>query len=65
MKFAIHRVSATPAALELIDRLTEKHGPVAFFLIDVAEGPAGDFSLEGLEDVHFVTRSPYEAGVAE
>lgn len=103
------RVAATPEALELIERLEERHGPVAFFqsggccdgtapicltqgellpspsdlrlgriggapfyvdseqyerwkepefLIDVAPGPAGSFSLEGLERVHFVTRSP-------
>lgn len=114
MRFAIQRVSATPAALELIDRLAEKHGPVAFFqsggccdgtaamcltkgellpspsdvklgeiggapfyvdseqyerwgrpvfLIDVADGAAGGFSLEGLDDVHFVTRTPQDAEV--
>ena len=28
------------------------------FVIDLAPGAAGDFSLEGLEDVHFVARSP-------
>jgi uncharacterized protein len=28
------------------------------FLIDVAPGAAEGFSLEGLEDVHFVSRSP-------
>jgi uncharacterized protein len=27
-------------------------------LIDIAPGAAGGFSLEGLEDVHFVTRTP-------
>jgi uncharacterized protein (DUF779 family) len=27
------------------------------FLIDVADGPAQSFSLEGLEGVHFVTRT--------
>jgi uncharacterized protein (DUF779 family) len=103
------KVTATPEALELIERLEQRHGPVAFFqsggccdgtapicltqgellpspsdlrlgriggapfyvdteqyerwkppevLIDVAAGPAGSFSLEGLERVHFVTRSP-------
>ncbi|MGH2984602.1 MAG: DUF779 domain-containing protein [Solirubrobacterales bacterium] len=115
-RFAIQRVTATPAALQLIERLIEKHGPVAFLqsgdcsdwtpamcltkaellpspsdvklgeiggspfyvdrerydrsdrpvlVIDVAEGPAGDFSLEGLEELHFVTRSPYEAAVTD
>jgi uncharacterized protein (DUF779 family) len=105
------RVRATPAALDLIELLEERHGPLAFFqaegcrdgtaaicltkgellpslspsdlrlgriggapfyvdaeqyegwhrpelLIDVAAGPAGSFSLEGLERIHFVTRSP-------
>ena len=28
------------------------------FLIDVSPGPAEGFSLEGLEGVHFVTRTP-------
>jgi uncharacterized protein len=28
------------------------------FLIDVAAGAAEGFSLEGLEDVHFISRSP-------
>jgi uncharacterized protein len=28
------------------------------FLIDVAPGAAEGFSLEGLEDVHFISRSP-------
>jgi uncharacterized protein (DUF779 family) len=108
-RFAIQRVKATPEALELIERLREKHGDLAFFqsedccegsaamcltkgellpspndtklgeiggspfyvdeeqyerwgrptfVIDVAPGAAGNFSLKGLEDVHFVTRSP-------
>lgn len=108
-RFAIQRVRATPEALDLIDQLVEKHGPVAFFqaggccdgtaakcltkaellpsdddiklgeigrapvyvdaeeyrrlgrpafVIDVAVGPAGAFSLEGLEQVHFVSRAP-------
>jgi uncharacterized protein len=103
------RVTATPEALEMIERLKRKHGPLAFFqsggccdgsaamcltrgellptdddvklgaiggcpfyvdgeqyqrwgepeiLIDVSAGAAGSFSLEGLEEVHFVTRSP-------
>lgn len=115
-RFAIQRVTATPAALELIERLTERHGPVAFlqsggccdgtaamcltkgellpspsdvklgeiggspfyvdreqyerwgrpvFVIDVAPGEAGGFSLEGLEDLHFVSRSPHEAGATK
>lgn len=108
-RFAIQRVRATPEALELIERLVEKHGAVAFFqtggccdgtatkcltraellpsddeikvgevggapvyveieeyrrwgspafVIDVANGAAGAFSLEGLEEVHFVSRTP-------
>ena len=28
------------------------------FLVDVSEGAAEGFSLEGLEGVHFVTRTP-------
>ena len=107
-KFAIQRVRATPEALDLIDRLVEKNGPVALlqtggccdgtttrcltrpemlpseddiklgevgrapvyvergvyersgrpaFVIDVADGTAGAFSLEGLEEVHFVSRA--------
>lgn len=102
-------VAATIAALQVIDRLRERYGPVAFFqsggccdgtspiclkdgelpvgphdvhlgdlggapfyidsdqyqrwgtprfLIDVASGAAEGFSLEGLEGVHFVSRSP-------
>jgi hypothetical protein len=31
------------------------------FLVDVADGPAEGFSLEGLAGVHFVTRSPSES----
>jgi hypothetical protein len=31
------------------------------FLIDVAPGAAEDFSLEGLEGVHFISRSPSSA----
>jgi uncharacterized protein len=107
--FAMQRVRATPEALDMIERLREKHGDIAFFqsggccdgsaamcltkgellpgpndtklgeigcspfyiddeqyerwgrpafLIDVAPGAAGGFSLEGLEEVHFVTRTP-------
>jgi uncharacterized protein (DUF779 family) len=102
-------VTATPEALEMIERLRAKHGPLAFFqsggccegsaamcltrgelleadsdlklgeiggcpffvdreqwerwgepefVIDVASGEAGGFSLEGPEGVHFVTRTP-------
>jgi uncharacterized protein (DUF779 family) len=101
------RVTATPAAVEMVERLTRQHGPLAFFqsggccagsapmclgreemppgandiclgevggagfyvdrelyarwhqprlVIDVAAGAAGGFSLEGPEDVHFVSR---------
>jgi uncharacterized protein (DUF779 family) len=106
-RFAIHRVKATPQALELIERVVERNGPVAFYLsdgssdddglicltraellpsdtdvklgeigggplyveaeqyerwgrpavvVDVAPGPAGSCSLEGLEELHFVGR---------
>jgi len=102
-------VAATPAALEVIHRLSAAHGPLAFFLsagccdggspmclkqdelppgpqdvqlgelagapfyidsdqyerwgrphlmIDVSPGAAEGFSLEGIEEVHFVTRTP-------
>ncbi len=102
------RVVATPAAVEVIDRLGAEYGPVMFFqsggccdgsspmclrdgelplsrtdlrlgeiggapfyidseqyerwrrprfLIDVSPGAAEGFSLEGLVDVHFVTRT--------
>jgi uncharacterized protein (DUF779 family) len=102
-------VAATPAALEVIDRLEAAHGPLAFFqsggccdgtaaiclkdgelpaspndlrlgeiggapfyidsdqyerwgqprfLIDVAPGAAEGFSLEGLDEVHFISRTP-------
>ena len=101
-------VAATPAALEVIDRLEAAHGPLQFiqsggccdgispicmkdgelpagpddvrlgeiggaafyidsdqyerwgrpaFVIDVSSGAADGFSLEGLEGVHFVTRT--------
>lgn len=103
------KVTATPEALEVIERLRQRHGPLAFFqsggccdgsaamcltrgelletdsdlqlgaiagapffidreqyarwgepafVIDVAEGEAGGFSLEGSLGVHFVTRAP-------
>jgi uncharacterized protein len=102
-------VAATPAALEVIDRLQGVHGPLAFFqsggccdgtspiclkdgelpagphdlrlgdlggasfyidsdqykrwgtprfLIDVRPGAAEGFSLEGLDGVHFIARTP-------
>lgn len=102
------RVTATPAALQVIADLQAAHGPLMFFqsggccdgsapmclaagelplapgdvqlgeiggvpfsidadqdrrwgrpdfVIDVAPGAAGGFSLEGLLDVHFVTRT--------
>ncbi len=105
---ATKRVTATPGALETIERLRAAHGPLAFFqsggccdgtapmcygeaemppsphdlllgliggapfyidreqderwgcptfTIDVADGPAESFSLEGLLGVHFVTRT--------
>lgn len=103
------KVTATPEALELISRLREEHGQLAFFqsggccdgsaamcltrgelletdqdlklgaiggapfyvdreqyersgepkfVIDVAPGEAGGFSLEGPAGVHFISRSP-------
>lgn len=103
------RITATPEALQLIERLREKHGRLAFFqsggscdgsvvmcltrgelletdddlklgeiggtpffvdrdqwercgepgfVIDVAPGEAGGFSLDGPEGVHFVGRAP-------
>ena len=33
-------------------------------VLDVGDGPAEGFSLEGLQGVHFVTRSPAEPGTA-
>ena len=105
----MNTVTATPAAREVIERLREKHGPLAFhqsagccdgsapmcvtrgelmpsdddlklgaiagapfyvdeemyerwgrpqFVIDVGDGEAGGFSLEGPEGVHFISRSP-------
>ncbi len=104
-----HAVSATPAALEVINRLEAAHGALAFhqsggccdgtspiclkdgelppsphdlhlgeiggapfyidadqyerwgkprFLVDVSPGAAEGFSLEGLQGVHFVSRTP-------
>jgi uncharacterized protein (DUF779 family) len=35
------------------------------FLIDVAEGAAEGFSLEGLEGVHFISRSPLACGALQ
>ena len=106
------KVEATPQALELIERLKDKHGPLAFhqsggccdgsaamcvtrgellpgdydlklgaiagspfyvdaemyerwgrprFVIDVGDGEAGGFSLEGSEGVHFISRSPSDS----
>jgi uncharacterized protein len=103
------RVTATPAALEMLERLQASHGPVVVhmsggccdgsspmclraadlppgphdvrlgelagaavvidsdldrrwrepsFLIDVAGGDAGGFSLESLEGVHFTVAAP-------
>jgi Uncharacterized protein conserved in bacteria len=110
------RVTATPEALETIERLKRKHGQLAFFqsggccdgsaamcltrgelletdddlklgaiggspfyvdreqyerwgkpefVIDVAPGEAGGFSLEGLEGIHFVSRSPVAHTLAD
>jgi uncharacterized protein (DUF779 family) len=106
---AVQRVTATTEALEVIERLKQKHGPLAFFqsggswdraaavcltrgellptdgdvkigaiagspfyvdreqyerwgapefVIDVAPGEAGGFSLEGAEGIHFVSEAP-------
>jgi hypothetical protein len=105
----LSKVTATPEALEMIERLRREHGPLAFFqsggccdgsapvcltrgelleteddlkvgeiagtpffvdreqyarwgepefVIDVAAGEAGGFSLEGANGVHFVGRAP-------
>jgi uncharacterized protein (DUF779 family) len=65
------RVTATPGALEAIERLRAQHGPLACYIdsdqderwhrpalvLDVHAGAAEGFSLEGLEGVHFVTSS--------
>lgn len=102
------RIAATDAALDAIERLTEKHGALMLyqsggccdgssplclragelllgphdvrlgevggmpvfidsdqderwrrpsFVLDVAPGPASGFSLEGLDGIHFITRS--------
>jgi uncharacterized protein (DUF779 family) len=102
------RITATPAALDAIARLTARHGALMLyqsggccdgssplclregelllgpgdvllgelggmrawidgeqderwkhprFVLDVAPGPASSFSLEGLDGIHFVTRS--------
>ncbi len=107
-RFAIQRVKASPEALELIERLVDDHGPLAFLqlgecvegssvmcltraellpsdddvklgeiggapfyiaaaqyerggrptlLVDVAPGPRKGLPLQGLEHVHFVTRT--------
>lgn len=109
-RFTIQRVRGTEEALELIGRLVERHGPVAFFqpgagdakcltraellpgeadlklgevggapfyvdaeryelsgrpalMLDVAPGASGRFAIEGLEDVHFVTRAAESVAV--
>jgi len=115
-RFAIQRVRATPEALDLIERLAERHGPVAFFqsgesfegaaarcltraellpsdddvklgeiggspfyvdaelyrragrpalIIDVAPGAAAGIPLEGLEEVHFATRTQTSAAIVQ
>lgn len=43
------------------DQYERWHRP--HFLIDVSPGPAEGFSLEGLEGVHFVTRTPSPSGI--
>jgi uncharacterized protein (DUF779 family) len=114
-RFAIQRIKATQEALELIEELTEMHGPLALFqsgesmeggaatcltraellpddddvklgevggapfyinveqyerwdrpplVVDVAPGAPGGLGLEGLEEVHFVTRAHRPAAVA-
>ena len=106
------RVTATPEALEVIERLRAAHGPLALFqsagccdgsapmcfradelppapgdlrlgdlagvpfyigadqdvrwghpelIVDVGPGAAESFSLEALEDVHFIARTPSPA----
>jgi uncharacterized protein (DUF779 family) len=60
-RFVIRRVRATTKALELIERLVERHGPVAFFQSGECNDGAGACALEGLEEVHFVTCTPTDA----
>jgi uncharacterized protein (DUF779 family) len=65
------RVSATPQALEAIERLRARHGaivihqsggccdgssPICLPAGELPAGPAMGFSLEGVDDVHFLTR---------
>ena len=33
-RFAIRRVTATPAAIDLVEQLSDRHGPLAFFLAE-------------------------------
>jgi hypothetical protein len=59
-------VTATRAALEVIDRLegcpagrlARRAEARPSIQIDVAPGATEDFSLEGLDRVHFVTQTP-------
>ena len=105
---AVERITATPAALQLIAQITEKRGPLMFhqsggccdgsvpmcfsdgelltgdrdilvgevggcpfymhaaqyeyyrytqLILDVGPGPGSDFSLDGMESMHFETRN--------
>jgi hypothetical protein len=47
--FAIRRVRATPAAIELIERLAEMHGPLAFFQFGECEEGAAATCLTRAE----------------
>ncbi|TAF54578.1 MAG: DUF779 domain-containing protein [Oscillatoriales cyanobacterium] len=66
------KVTATEAALKLIDYLKTQHGELMFYIaaqqyehwqhtqliLDVVQGPGGsDFSLEGPDGERFITRS--------
>jgi len=48
-RFAIRRVRATPEAVELIARLAERHGPVAFFQFGECEEGAAATCLTRAE----------------
>ena len=64
------RVSATPAAIELIQKLTQQHGPILFLqsggccegsvplctILDAMPGSSGSFSLDCGSGMAFITR---------
>ena len=67
----VSRVTATPAAIELIEKLKAEHGGVPFYMsdsqfeywqhtqliIDCVPGNGGMFSLERPSGLRFLTRS--------